>query len=179
MSTYQVDMSAIGLDVLDEGNVKVVAGYFGALCIFAGAVLRPVGGAIADKMGGIKSLYIFFGTVTALAIVNATVTLPFWVAIVVLFLIMANLGMANGAVFQLVPQRFGKDIGIMTGIIGAAGGLGGTALIKTLGWSKGAFDGYAAGFMIFAVVVLVAIAGISLVKTRWRTTWGVNSGGII
>jgi len=179
MNTYQVDMSAFGIDVLDESNVKVVAGYFGALCIFAGAVLRPVGGNIADRMGGIKSLYIFFGTVATLAIVNATVTLPFWLAIVVLFLIMANLGMANGAVFQLVPQRFGKDIGIMTGIVGAAGGIGGTLLIKTLGWSKGAFDGYATGFMIFAAVVLVAIAGISLVKTRWRTTWGVNSGGII
>ncbi|HQR73332.1 MAG TPA: MFS transporter [Sulfurovum sp.] len=179
MNVYQADMSAIGLDILDEANVKVVAGYFGALCIFAGAVLRPVGGAIADKMGGVKSLYIFFGTVTALAMLNATVSLPFGVAIVVLFLIMANLGMANGAVFQLVPQRFGKDIGIMTGIIGAAGGLGGTALIKTFGWSKGAFDGYGAGFMIVAVVVLVAIMGISLVKTRWRTTWGVHSGGII
>ena len=106
-------------------------------------------------------------------------TLPFGVAIFVLFLIMANLGMANGAVFQLVPQRFGKDIGIMTGIIGAAGGLGGTALIKTLGWSKGVFDGYSAGFMIFAAVVIVALGGISLVKTRWRTTWGVSAGGRI
>ncbi len=88
--------------------------------------------------------------------------------------------MANGAVFQLVPQRFGKDIGIMTGLVGAAGGLGGTALIKTLGWSKGAFDGYTAGFLIFAAVVLVAIAGLSFVKTRWRTTWSANAwGGII
>ncbi len=179
MNTYQADMSVFGTEFFNESNVKVVAGYFGALTIFAGAVLRPVGGAIADKLGGIKSLYIFFGVVSILALLNATVTLPFGVAIVVLFLIMANLGMANGAVFQLVPQRFGKDIGIMTGIIGASGGLGGTMLIKTLGWSKGAFDGYATGFMIFAAVVLVAIAGISFVKTRWRTTWGVNSGGII
>ena len=179
MNTYQADMSSFGLDVLDESNVKVIAGYFGALCIFAGAVLRPVGGAVADKLGGVKSLYFFFGTVALLAALNATVTLPFGVAIFVLFLIMANLGMANGAVFQLVPQRFGKDIGIMTGIIGAAGGLGGTALIKTLGWSKGAFDGYSAGFMIFAAVVLVALMGISLVKTRWRTTWGVSAGGRI
>ncbi len=179
MNTYQVDMNAFGIDVLDETNVKVVAGYFGALCIFAGAILRPVGGNIADRLGGIKSLYIFFGTVATLAVINATVTLPFWLAIAVLFLIMANLGMANGAVFQLVPQRFGKDIGIMTGIVGAAGGIGGTLLIKTLGWSKGAFDGYMAGFLIFAAVVLIAIAGISLVKTRWRTTWGVNSGGMI
>ena len=49
-------------------------------------------------------------------------TLPFGVAIFVLFLIMANFDMANGAVFQLVAQRFGKDIGIMTGIIGTACG---------------------------------------------------------
>ncbi len=179
MNTYSVDMSAFGIEVFDEPNVKVIAGYFGALTIFAGAVLRPVGGSIADKMGGIKSLYIFFSVVATLAFVNAFIALPFWLAIVVLFFIMANLGMANGAVFQLVPQRFGKDIGIMTGIVGAAGGIGGTALIQTLGWSKGAFDGYSTGFMIFAVVVLVAIAGISLVKTRWRTTWGLKSGGMI
>jgi len=179
MNTYQADMSSFGINVFNEPNVKVIAGYFGALTIFAGAVLRPVGGSVADKMGGIKSLYIFFGIVAIFALINAFITLPFWVAIVVLFLIMANLGMANGAVFQLVPQRFGKDIGIMTGIIGAAGGLGGTALIKTLGWSKGAFNGYSAGFMIFAAVVIVAILGISFVKTRWRTTWGVQAGGRI
>ncbi|PHS37469.1 MAG: MFS transporter [Sulfurovum sp.] len=179
MNIYSVDMAAFGVEVFNESNVKIIAGYFGALTIFAGAVLRPFGGALADKIGGIRSLYIFFTVVASLAFLNAFVALPFWLAIVVLFLIMANLGMANGAVFQLVPQRFGKDIGIMTGIVGAAGGIGGTALIQTLGWSKGAFDGYSTGFMIFAVVVLVAIAGISVVKTRWRTTWGINSGGMI
>ena len=179
MNTYAVEMGEIGMAWLAEENVKVMAGYFGALTIFAGAILRPVGGSIADNMGGIKSLYIFYGTVAVMAVITALIDLPFGVAIVVLFITMASLGMANGAVFQLVPQRFGKDIGIMTGLIGAAGGLGGTALIKTLGWSKGAFDGYSAGFLIFAGVVLVAIAGISMVKTRWRTTWGAQSGGMI
>jgi len=179
MSTYKTEMTNFGLGILSEPNVMVTAGYFGALCIFAGAILRPVGGAIADKLGGIKSLYFFYGVVCLLAIISATYTLPFYAAIFVLFLIMAHLGMANGAVFQLVPQRFGKDIGIMTGIIGCAGGLGGTAIIKTFGWSKGAFDGYAAGFIIFAIVVFIAILGISFVKTRWRTTWGVQAGGRI
>jgi len=179
MNTYSVDMGAFGIDLLDETNVKVIAGYFGALCIFAGAILRPVGGNIADKIGGVKALYYFYGVVAFLVIISATIKLPFFIAIFVLFLIMANLGMANGAVFQLVPQRFGKDIGIMTGLVGCAGGLGGTALIKTLGWSKGAFDGYSAGFMIFAAVVILAIVGLSMVKTRWRTTWGVTAGGRI
>jgi NNP family nitrate/nitrite transporter-like MFS transporter len=179
MNTYQADMSAFGIDVMNEENVKVIAGYFGALCIFAGAMLRPVGGAVADKMGGIKSLYIFFGMIVVLSLISAFIKLPFWAAIVVMFLILANLGMANGSVFQLVPQRFGKDIGVMTGLIGAAGGLGGTALIKTFGWSQGAFEGYTAGFLIFGVMVLIAMSGISLVKTRWRTTWGAVSGAKI
>jgi len=179
MNSYSVDMEAFGIDMFNEPNVKVIAGYFGALTIFAGAVLRPYGGSIADRSGGINALYFFYGMVTLLVTITALVDLPFFISILVLFLIMANLGMANGAVFQLVPQRFGKDIGIMTGLVGAAGGIGGTALIKTLGWSKGAFDGYTVGFLIFAGVLIVALAGLSMVKTRWRTTWGVQAGGRI
>ncbi|RLA68473.1 MAG: MFS transporter [Epsilonproteobacteria bacterium] len=177
--TYPEEMAEIGLSWFTEENIKVMAGYFGALCIFAGTILRPIGGGIADKIGGVKSLYIFFSIVTVMVIINATVTLPFSLVILVFFITMANLGMANGAVFQLVPQRFAKDIGVMVGIVGAAGGLGGTALIKTLGWSKGAFDGYMVGFLIFAAVAMVAIVGLSFVKTRWRTTWGLKSGGMI
>ncbi|MEA2091444.1 MAG: MFS transporter [Campylobacterota bacterium] len=179
MNTYSIDMAAFGLDVLNESNVKVVAGYFGAFCIFSGAVLRPFGGATADKIGGIKALYFFYGMVALLVTITAVVKLPFFLAIFVLFLIMANLGMANGAVFQLVPQRFGKDIGIMTGLVGCAGGLGGTALIKTLGWSKGTFDGYSAGFLIFGAIVIVAIIGLSIVKSRWREACGFKAGGKI
>ncbi|NPA27933.1 MAG: NarK/NasA family nitrate transporter [Epsilonproteobacteria bacterium] len=179
MNVYEPQMAQIGATLLNEENVKVVAGYFGALCIFAGAMLRPIGGAIADKLGGVKSLYIFYSVVAIVAIANALFIKNFYLAILALFIIMAFLGMANGAVFQLVPQRFGRDMGIMTGIVGCAGGLGGTALIKTLGWSKAAFGSYSAGFLIFAGVVIIAIIGISMVKTRWRTTWGLNAGGRI
>ncbi len=179
MNTYSIEMNSFGIEILDEPNVKVVAGYFGAFCIFAGAILRPFGGAIADKIGGIKALYFFYGAVALLVIINAVVTLPFFLAIFVLFSIMANLGMANGAVFQLVPQRFSKDIGIMTGIVGCAGGLGGTALIKTLGWSKGAFNSYTEGFLIFGGIVIIAIIGLSIVKRRWRECNNFSAGGKI
>jgi NNP family nitrate/nitrite transporter-like MFS transporter len=177
--TYPKELEALGLSWFAEENIKIMAGYFGALFVFAGTILRPIGGAIADKVGGIKALYIFFIIVTIAVLMNALVTLPFMMVIFLFFITMANLGMANGAVFQLVPQRFAKDIGIMVGIVGAAGGLGGTALVQTLGWSKGAFDGYTVGFLMFVGVVVVAIIGLGLVKTRWRTTWGLKSGGMI
>ncbi|MDQ7061072.1 MAG: MFS transporter, partial [Sulfurimonas sp.] len=85
MNTYQADMSVFGTEVLNEENVKVIAGYFGALCIFAGAILRPFGGATADKIGGIKSLYFFYGMVALLVIITTTAALPFALAIFVLF----------------------------------------------------------------------------------------------
>ena len=179
MDVYSEEMREIGKILFKETNVKVVAGYFGALTIFAGAILRPVGGSLADRLGGVKALYIFFGGVLALVLINVFIKLPFWLAVLDMFLIMAFLGMANGAVFQLVSLRFRKDMGIMTGIVGCAGGLGGSALIKTLGWSKAVFNTYAEGFMIFAGVVMIAILGITFVKKRWRTTWGMNAGGIV
>ena len=179
MNTYADDLLEFGKTYLNEENIKVVAGYIGAALIFAGAVLRAVGGSFADKHGGVKALYIFYGVVAIGAAIIGFFKLPFYAALIVIAIIMANLGMANGAVFQLVPQRFGKDMGIMTGIVGAAGGIGGTILIKTLGWSKATFGSYSAGFLLFAGVVLIGIIGISLVKTRWRTTWGAVAGGRI
>jgi len=179
MAIYFDEMEVFGSEVLGEENIHVVAGYFSALCIMAGALLRPVGGTIADRIGGIRSLYYFLTSVIVLIFINAFIPLSFWLDIVVMFLIMASLGMANGAVFQLVPQRFSKDIGIMTGIIGAAGGLGGVAILQILGASTLMFGSYTIGFMIISANILIAIVGLSFVKRRWRTTWGINSGGII
>jgi NNP family nitrate/nitrite transporter-like MFS transporter len=179
MAMYFDEMEVFGLEVLGEENIHVVAGYFAAFCIMSGALLRPVGGAIADRIGGIKSLYIFLTSVAVLIFINAFIGLSFGFAILIMFLIMANLGMANGALFQLVPQRYSKDIGIMTGIIGAAGALGGVAILEILGASTLMFGDYTVGFMFIAANALIAIAGVSLVKSRWRTTWGVKSGGII
>lgn len=179
MGMYFDEMEVFGETILGEDNINVVAGYFAALCIMSGALLRPIGGAIADRMGGIISLYIFFANVIIFIVISAFIPLPFWIAIFVMFLIMANLGMANGAVFQLVPQRFAKDIGLETGIIGAAGGLGGVAILKILGTSTLIFGNYTLGFIIIAAIVLIAMAGLSLVKRRWRTTWGIQAGGII
>jgi NNP family nitrate/nitrite transporter-like MFS transporter len=83
------------------------------------------------------------------------------------------LGMANGSVFQLLPQRFGKDLGVMTGLVGAGGGVGGFYLASSLGYSKGLTGSYLAGLTIFALLCFCAIVGLGVVKTRWRTTWGL------
>ena len=90
-----------------------------------------------------------------------------------------SLGMANGAVFQLLPQRFRREVGIMTGLVGAGGGIGGFYLASSLGFSKGITGSYQYGFLIFASLCFLAIVGLSVVKARWRGTWGALAGARI
>ena len=149
-----------------------VAGYFTAACVFAGSLVRPIGGAVADRVGGIKSLTVMY-VFAALFLGIVSLGLPeAWMALIVFVLAMLALGMGNGAVFQLVPQRFRKEIGVMTGLVGMAGGIGGFYLASSLGWSRQATGSYQWGFVVFALLAVAALVGLTKVKTRWRTTWG-------
>jgi len=105
------------------GLAPVQAGDVAALCTAAGALLRPVGGAVADRIGGIRALYRFY-TVAGIALSAAALGHQLLFSAGMLFLASGALGMANGSVFQLLPQRFGKDLGVMTGLVGAGGGVG-------------------------------------------------------
>lgn len=154
------------------GLSPVQAGYFTAACVFAGSLVRPLGGWFADRVGGVRSLTVMYA-LAALFLATVSVGLPDqWLALAGFVAAMLALGMGNGAVFQLVPQRFRKDIGVMTGLVGMAGGVGGFYLASSLGFSKGMTGDYQAGFLIFAGLCIVALVGLTSVKTRWRTTWG-------
>ena len=157
------------------GLSPVVAGYFTAACVFCGSLVRPIGGAVADRIGGVKSLSWMYA-VAASALLLVALNLPqAWMALAVFIVAMLALGMGNGAVFQLVPQRFRKEIGIMTGLVGMTGGVGGFYLAASLGTSKQLTGGYSAGFVVFALLAVLALAGLTGVKRRWRTTWGASS----
>ena len=148
------------------------AGFFTAACVFAGSLVRPIGGNVADRIGGIKSLTVMY-VLAALFLAIVSFGMPeAWQALAVFVCAMLSLGMGNGAVFQLVPQRFRKEIGVMTGLVGMAGGVGGFYLASSLGYSKQVTGSYQAGFMIFAALAIAALIGLTAVKQRWRTTWG-------
>jgi NNP family nitrate/nitrite transporter-like MFS transporter len=162
-----------------EFNLSPVhGGDFAALCTFVGAMLRPVGGATADQIGGIRSLYRFY-LVAGLALIAAALVHNLPVNLALFVVASGSLGMANGAVFQLLPQRFRRDVGIMTGLVGAGGGIGGFYLASSLGFSKGLTGSYQYGFLVFASLCFLAIVGLSVVKTRWRSTWGALAGARI
>jgi len=154
------------------GLSPVMAGYLTAACVFAGSLVRPFGGAFADRVGGIRTLTMTYGVAAAALIVVGT-NLPTATAALAVFVVaMLALGMANGAVFQLVPQRFREEIGVMTGLVGMAGGVGGFYLASSLGFAKQLTGQYSSGFFIFGGLAVVALVGLTSVKRRWRTTWG-------
>lgn len=154
------------------GLPPVQAGYFTASCVLAGSLIRPFGGAVADRIGGIRTLLGVYA-LTALWLVLVSFGAPSagW-ALAGFMLTMATLGFGNGAVFQLVPQRFRREIGVITGLVGMAGGVGGFYLAASLGYVKGLTGDYQLGLLVFAGLALVALLGLNLVKRRWRTTWG-------
>jgi NNP family nitrate/nitrite transporter-like MFS transporter len=91
---------------------------------------------------------------------------------------MGALGMGNGAVFQLVPQRFRQEIGVMTGLVGMTGGVGGFYLASSLGLSKQLSGTYQAGLLAFVVLAMIALTVLSGVKHRWRKTWSTATARI-
>ncbi|MFZ6710527.1 nitrate/nitrite transporter [Undibacterium sp. TC9W] len=154
------------------GLTPITAGYFTAACVFAGSLVRPMGGRIADRIGGIKTLSVMY-TVASAFLFIASIGLQSAAAAVCVFVVaMLALGTGNGAVFQLVPQRFRKEMGVMTGLVGMAGGIGGFYLAASMGYSRQITGSYQIGLSIFASLAIIALLGLSLVKKRWRTTWG-------
>ncbi|WP_375739562.1 MFS transporter [Pseudomonas boanensis] len=154
------------------GLAPVTAGYYTAACVFAGSLMRPLGGAFADRVGGIRTLLAVY-TVAALCIAAVGFHISSPTAALALFVVaMLSLGAGNGAVFQLVPQRFHKEIGVMTGLIGMAGGIGGFCLTAGLGAIKQHTGDYQLGLWLFASLGVLAWFGLHGVKMRWRTTWG-------
>lgn len=146
------------------------AGSITALAAFMGSSLRPLGGYIADKVGGVFTLSLLLASIGMIYL--ATSFLPVIGIMAALFVIgVALLGMGNGAVFQLVPQRFQAEIGIATGIVGAFGGLGGFFLPTLLGSVKQLTGSYAAGLgvlALFAFSAFIVLRLLVLLRSSWR-----------
>ncbi|MED4689174.1 nitrate/nitrite transporter [Peribacillus frigoritolerans] len=169
--------SFLSIFFVDEyGLTRIRAGEFVTLCVIAGSFFRPVGGFIADKIGGVKLLmFLFIGLTICMFGISFLYSLT--AVTILLFIGMLFLGMGNGAVFQLVPQRFSKEIGFITGIVGAAGGVGGFLVPNILGTLKQITGTYATGFLVFSAVGIVALLILGLAQISWRKTWvlGKNS----
>jgi NNP family nitrate/nitrite transporter-like MFS transporter len=126
------------------------AGFRTAGFVVLATLSRPLGGWLSDRIGGARVLHaVFFGIIPFALLMSWPSMLPFTVgALGCAFL----LGNGNGAVFKLVPQYFPNEVGTVTGLVGAMGGLGGFFPPLVLGFFRDHLHTVWPGFMLLAVV---------------------------
>jgi NNP family nitrate/nitrite transporter-like MFS transporter len=125
--------------------------------------MRPVGGILADRIGGRRILQFVFPATALMAIFLAC---PLMSTFTIGALGMAAaIGLGNGAVFKLVPDYYPQAVGSVTGLVGAAGGLGGFFPPLVLGAIQRMTGEYTWGFILLAIFSLAC----------WMVSWSVNS----
>ncbi len=130
---------------------------------------RPAGGVLSDRIGAERVLrYSFIGT--ALLAIGLALGYKHMVPLTICCLAMGVfLGLATGGVFKLVPDWFPAQVGAVTGVVGAAGGLGGFFPPLVMGIVKSATGGYGLGFVLLAGVALACLGVLTGLDRPRRT----------
>ena len=155
-------------------TLKLDAGFLMALLSLTGAMIRPIGGLIADRLSGVKVLLVLLIAISLCNFAFATLMPPLAGGVALLVALYFCFGLGNGATFQLVPHRWKGKTGIMTGIIGAAGGIGGFYLPVVMGIAKESTGSYQLGFATFGVLAAVAFVLVATLQRQWLT-WALPS----
>jgi NNP family nitrate/nitrite transporter-like MFS transporter len=153
---------------------KVDAGLVMAGLSFTGAMVRPIGGLIADRLSGVRVLLVLLAAISLLNFTFAVLMPPLVGGVAVLTALYLGFGLGNGATFQLVPQRWKGKTGVMTGIIGAAGGIGGFYLPVIMGIAKESTGSYQLGFATFGTLAAIALICVGILHQQWLM-WAMGS----
>jgi NNP family nitrate/nitrite transporter-like MFS transporter len=146
---------------------RLEAGLFMSLLACIGALVRPVGGLVADRISGVRALVILLAAISLCDFLFAAWMPPASAGIALLIAMYVCFGLGNGATFQLVPQRWKGKTGLMSGIVGAAGGIGGFYLPVIMGIAKEGTGSYQMGFATFGVLAALAFGLVVLHRARW------------
>lgn len=142
-----------GVHDLSKTDAGARAAGFALLAVLA----RPTGGWLSDKVDARNVLRVSFGSTIVLAMVLA-VSYEHMVPLTIACLSLAvAFGLGTGAVFKLVAAWFPSEVGAVTGVVGAAGGLGGFFPPLVMGTVKSATGSYTIGFLLLAGVAVVAL----------------------
>ena len=161
----------------DQYNIpKQSVGLYVTVGVVAASVLRVAGGWLADKIGGLRLLYVLGGIILCgIAAAASMPTSPVVMAVAVA-LAMGAMGAGNGAVFQLVPLRFAAATAVAGSLIGEIGALAGGFLPNAMGLGKQHYGSFTPGFLGGAFLTVAALVALAMVSGKWTSTW-VGKGG--
>ncbi len=134
------------------------------------AVTRVAGGPLSEKFGGeIMAAFSFVIVLAGAALLTAVIAFP--LNVLGEMLIGVGMGLANAAVFKMVPKYVPHAVGGASGIVGGLGALGGFIIPPVLGLFAGALGdaGYSGGFFSYVVLAAAAIiVAFGFIRTRNR-----------
>ena len=160
------------------GSDPIVGGSVAALCGLTGSLIRPVGGYVADRCGSLRVLVGMFAVLASMSLLAAFLPALAW-AMATLVLLVAVMGLGNGVIFQIVSEWFPRDIGLASGLVGAAGGIGGFLIPIWFGLLRERTGSFMSGFVGLALISMAAALTVSpaLRGHKRRLAQAANAGG--
>lgn len=146
---------------------KLEAGLFMSLLAFLGAMVRPLGGYLADRVTGVRALVVLLAVISAADLLFAAWMPPLSGGIAILVCLYLAFGLGNGSTFQLVPHRWKGKTGLLSGVVGAAGGIGGFYLPVVMGIAKESTGSYQMGFATFGALAACACLAVLALRAQW------------
>lgn len=153
----------------------IAAGSVAALCGLAGSLVRPFGGFLADRFNPLRILLVIFVGISLSAVLLGQIFPILWASGIIAGTV-ALMGCGNGVIFRLVSDRFRAQMGLASGVIGAAGALGGFLLPSWLGLLRDATGTYLNGFLLLGGVSAVAAVSVSVAIRRERLSMATVLG---
>ncbi|MFD4346671.1 MFS transporter [Streptomyces coelicoflavus] len=136
--------------------------------VLLAVAMRPVGGWLSDRIGPVRVVTGTLVVVLAAALVQSSAPALTPVGTAAFLSLAAALGAGSGAVFALVALLAPANrLGSVTGVVGAAGGLGGFVPPLVMGSLYGTYGSYALGLLLLGAV---AAAALTYTATRLRRT---------
>jgi MFS transporter, NNP family, nitrate/nitrite transporter len=141
------------------GLTQADAGLRTAGFVVLAVLMRPLGGWLSDRFHPAPVLAVCFAAAAAFAVLAAAQLNLLPQGTVAFLGLAATLGASSGACFALVSRVApAEKVGAVTGVVGAAGGLGGFVPPLVMGAIYGAIGHYAPGLLALAVVAVAAAA---------------------
>lgn len=157
-----------------------------ALFIFPASLLRPLGGALSDKLGARKVMYWTMGIILftsgllmmpqgyivievskSKSLDGTLEILPWNVSLVFFTIVTIVLGSAMGvgkaAVYKHIPEYFPNRVGSVGGLVGALGALGGFVLLPIFGYAQQLTGIKSSPFFVLFLLTLISLIWMHLV----------------
>lgn len=151
------------------GLGQVLAGSVTAGCSLIGSVIRPAGGYLADRWGGLRMLAAVLSGIAGVVLAAGHAPSLFWAA--GWFLLAVGLmGVGNGILFQIVAEWYPGEIGLASGLVGAAGSLGGFFIPVWFSGIRELTGSYGPGWVLLALLSALAALSIAFVDRQSSAT---------